>query len=78
VHVPAEDNTAEAKAFFRDAEKLLLRHELAAQHAIDVYAGDLDGLVILEELGEGLGCDFGGVFGVGHGGDGARGSFLGG
>lgn len=69
VHVPAEDDAAEAKAVFCNGQELLLGHQLAAQHAVDVEAGDLDGDIVLEELGQRL--ERHGL--VGHGGGGGGG-----
>ena len=40
VHIPTEDDRAEAEAIFCDSEELLLGHEFAAEDAIDVYPGD--------------------------------------
>lgn len=71
VHVPAEDDGAEAEALARDGQELLLRHQLASQDAIDVDARHLDCPVVSEELGEGLDGDLGEVL-VGHGGAGGR------
>lgn len=59
VHVPAEDDGAEAEAVLGYAEELLLRDELAAELAVDVEAGELDGGVIFEEGGEGVEGDDG-------------------
>lgn len=61
VHVPAKDDGAEAKASLSDGEELGLGHQLAAQNAIDVNTADLDGGVILEQLGQARDGDFGGL-----------------
>ena len=42
VHIPAEDDRTKAESIFCDSYKLLFGHELAAQDAIDVDAGDFD------------------------------------
>lgn len=57
VHVPAEDDGAEAKATRGNGEKLLLGHELASELAVDVYTGEFDGIVIFQELGQALDRD---------------------
>jgi len=72
VHVPAEDDGAEAEALARDGQELLLRHQLASQDAIDVDARHLDRPVVFEELGEGLDGDLREVL-VGHDGAGGGG-----
>jgi len=60
MHVPAEDYTAESEAIFCDLEELVFGHELAAEDTVDVAAGDFDGVVIFEDVGEVLEghCDF--------------------
>ena len=58
VHVPAEDDGAEAEAVRGDGQELFLGHELAAQDAVDVEAGQLDAIVVLEEPREGVDGDF--------------------
>lgn len=66
MHVPAKDDGAEAEAGLCDGEELFLGDELAAEDAVDVYAGDFYHGVGLEELGEGFGgYGVGEVFG-GH------------
>lgn len=69
VHVPPEHDAAEPEPVGRDREELLLGHQLAAQHPVHVDAGDLDGDIVLEQLGQR--CDGHGL--VGHGGGGAGG-----
>lgn len=73
VHVPAKDDGAEAKARLCDGQELVLRHQLAAQHAVNVDAGKLDLVVILEKVRERLDSD--GVVMRRHGG-GERGPEL--
>lgn len=51
VHVPAEDDGAEAKAFGSDGEKLLLGYELATELTIDIDSSDFDLSVIFKQLG---------------------------
>lgn len=50
VHVPAEDDRAEAEPIFCDSKELLLGHEFAAEDAIDVDAGDFDLGIIFQNL----------------------------
>lgn len=50
MHVPAEDNRAEAKARLGDREELLLGDNLASKLAIDIDAGQLYLVVIFEQL----------------------------
>lgn len=57
VHVPTEDDGAEAKASFSYGEKLLLGDQLATQDAIDINAGQLDAVVIGQDRGQGLDGD---------------------
>lgn len=52
MHIPAEYHTAETKAVFCYLEELVLGHQLAAEDAVDVAAGDFDGVVIFEDVGE--------------------------
>lgn len=49
MHVPAEDDGAEAEAGAGNGEELLLGDELAAQDAVDVEAGQLDAGVGFEQ-----------------------------
>ena len=65
MHVPTEDDGAEAEALARDGQKLILCHQFASQDAIDVDARHLDRVVSHEEPGEGLDGDLGDVL-VGH------------
>lgn len=50
VHVPTEDDRAEAETIFCDSQELLLGHELAAEDAIDVDAGDFDLGIISQDM----------------------------
>ena len=52
VHVPAKDDGAEAEAGLGDGEELFLGDDLAAEDAVDVEAGELDAVVVLEQLGQ--------------------------
>jgi hypothetical protein len=61
VHVPAEDDAAEAEACLGDGEEFGLGHEFAAEHAIDVETGDFHGRVVFEDRREVIGSDGGGV-----------------
>jgi len=60
MHIPAEDYTAETEAVLCDLEELVFGHELATEDTVDVTAGDFDGIVIFEDVGEVLEgyCDF--------------------
>ena len=62
MHVPAEDDGAEAKASFRDGEELVLRDQLAAKLAVDVDSGQFDLGIIFEKLWKRLDGDFGAHF----------------
>ena len=66
MHIPAEDDRAEPEAVGGDGQKLLFRHELATEHAINVDAGHFDFGVILEELGERLDSNLGVGLGIRH------------
>lgn len=71
VHVPAEDDGAEAEARLGDGEEFLLGHEFAAHDAVDVDAAHFDADIVLQELGEvGVGefMEMRRVVGLGHGG----------
>lgn len=59
VHVPAEDDRAEAKAFLCNGEELLLSHELPAHYAIHIHSANLDCIVVPQDLGQRLDRDFG-------------------
>lgn len=59
VHVPPEDDGAEAKAGLGNREKLLLGDELSAKLAVDVDTSKLDLVVILEKLRQSLDGDLG-------------------
>src|SRR5690606_14544169 len=61
VHIPPEYYRAETESIFCNGEKLLLGHQLSAQDAVDVDAGELDLGVICEELRKGLERRLGGV-----------------
>lgn len=52
MHVPAENDGAEAEARGRDGEEFVLGDQLAAQYAVCVDAGELDVVVVLEDAGE--------------------------
>lgn len=66
VHVPAENDGAEAEAIFCDPQELLLGHELAAEDAIDVDAGDFDLGVIPQDMLQRIVCDLGASPAVSH------------
>ena len=57
VHVPAEDDRAEAKACSGNGEELLFGDQLAPQDTVDIDAGELDAVVILEQGGQGVNSD---------------------
>ena len=50
VHIPAEDNRAEAESIFCDSKELLLGHELAAKDAINVNTGDFDLGIVSQDI----------------------------
>ena len=52
MHVPGEDHGAETEPAFGDREEFRLRHYLSTELPIDVYAGDFDFGVVLEEGGK--------------------------
>lgn len=66
VHVPAEDDRAEAEPILCDAEEFLLGHELAAEDAIDVDARDFDLGVISQDLLQRFVCNLGASPAVSH------------
>jgi hypothetical protein len=57
VHVPTKDDRAEAEARLGNGQELLLGDKLAAQLAVDVDSGELDLVVVLEELRQSLDGD---------------------
>ncbi len=59
MHVPTKDDGAETKTVGGDGQELLLGHELTAENAIDVDAGDLDFGVMLEDVGKVVEGDLG-------------------
>ena len=54
VHVPAEDDAAEPKAGLGNGQEFLLLHQLAPQDAVDVDAGELDLVIVFQELWQAL------------------------
>lgn len=69
MHVPSEDDAAEAEAVVGYAEELLLGHELSTQHAVDIDARDFDRDVIFKQFGQLFGRQRGGIEFGGHGGE---------
>lgn len=63
MHIPAENDGAETEAAFSDGKELFLGNELATEETVDVYTGQFDLGVALEELGDIVEGDLGG----GHG-----------
>lgn len=52
MHVPTKDNRTEAEPGLENGEELGLDHDLSTENAIQIDAGDLDAMVVLEQLCE--------------------------
>jgi len=63
VHIPSKDDRAKPKAFFGDGEEFLLGDEFATKDTVDVDTGDLDFVILQENVGQVVDCDFGIVVG---------------
>ena len=59
MHVPAKNHRAESKSVGGDGEEFLLGDELAAELTVDINTGELDFVVVLQNLSDIFECYFG-------------------
>lgn len=60
MHVPAENDGAEPKPITGDGEEFVLGHELPAKDPVDVYPGQFDLVVVIEQIRQRFERNFGG------------------